>query len=75
MSAVFHDPDEVGRAYDSVVELGYANEEITAAAAGAIPVQPAMGVVLALEPHCEEDAQWIAERWRACGAREVARNR
>lgn len=69
VSAVFHDPDAAGRAYDSVVELGYANEEIAACAAGDVP---AGGVVLALEPRCEEEAQRIADRWLACGAPEVA---
>ena len=82
VSAVFHDPDAAGRAYDVAVELGYANEEITAAASGAIPPElvrtPANGdrrlgaVLLAVEPRCKEDGQWIVERWRAYGGREVA---
>ena len=81
VSAVFHDPDAAGRAYDVAVELGYANEEITAAATAAVPpelVSPASdgrrlgAVLLAVEPRCEEEGQWIVERWRAYGGREVA---
>lgn len=81
VSAVFHDPDAAGRAYDIAVELGYANEEISAAATAAVLpelVSPASdgrrlgAVLLAVEPRCEEDGQWIVERWRAYGGREVA---
>lgn len=81
VSAVFHDPDAAGRAYDMAVELGYTNEEISAAATAAVPpelVSPASdgrrlgAVLLAVEPRCEEEGQWIVERWRAYGGREVA---
>lgn len=79
VSAIFHDPDAAGRAYDSAVELGYANGEIAASAAEGAPTElrarigesPRRGVMLALEPRSEEEARWIAERWRACGAPEV----
>ena len=76
MSAVFHDPDAAGRAYDSVIELGFANEAVTASAIGAGAAQHRAvgrraGVILAVEPRTEEEARSIAEGWRACGAPEV----
>lgn len=76
VSAVFHDPDAAGRAYDSVIELGFANEAVTASAIGAAATQHRAGgrrtgVVLAVEPRTEEEARSIAEGWRACGAPEV----
>lgn len=79
VSAVFHDPDAAGRAYDSVIERGFQNEEVTASAVvaglrgSATPAgeRRRRGVVLAVEPRSEEEARSIAEGWRACGAPEV----
>lgn len=84
VSALFSDPDEATRAYDTAVELGYPNEEIRADAAEYVSRTPARvpgsdsgkapaGIVLAVEPHSDEDAERLVERWHACGAPRVYR--
>jgi hypothetical protein len=83
LSAFFQDPDQAGRAYDMVVELGYANEEIRVVTSGfprgatgsAASTSGGRdeGIVLAVEPRTEEDARLLASRWQACGSPDVGR--